>query len=117
MVDHDETSPLLASSVHASSDNSTTSSNEIRNQNYINGHLERRNDEESHDEEETRERPYEGLPEVRKQLKFILPAVAIGASSGSRSQPFPQLITARRYSWPLQIRPLLQAPMGRLAVT
>lgn len=119
MANHDETSPLLANS-HPSSDNSSTSSNDIRNHNIngsTNGHLEQRNDEENPEEQESQETPYEGLPEVRKQLKFIVPAVAIGASSCSGSQAFLLLIATRRYFWPLQIKPLLQAPMGRLAVT
>lgn len=89
MPNHDETSPLLAHSEHASLDRGSTSSNDIRNQKSIDeprdGHSERRNDEESQQERESQETPYEGLPEVRKQLKFIFPAVAIGASSCSRS--------------------------------
>ena len=35
-------------------------------------------DEQAHSDEEGRERQYQGLPEVKKQLKYILPAVAIG---------------------------------------
>lgn len=60
MVDHDERSPLLGS----------------------NG-LEpnQRLDDEEIQREQSRDSPqYEGLPEVKKNLKWIVPAVAIGAS-------------------------------------
>ncbi|KAL8792278.1 MAG: hypothetical protein Q9195_005157 [Heterodermia aff. obscurata] len=35
-------------------------------------------EEEAYSDEEGRDRQYQGLPEVKKQLKYILPAVAIG---------------------------------------
>ena len=35
-------------------------------------------EEEAHSDDEGRERQYQGLPEVKKQLKYIVPAIAIG---------------------------------------
>lgn len=37
--------------------------------------------EEAHTDEEGRERQYQGMPEVKKQLKYIVPAIAIGVGS------------------------------------
>lgn len=43
-------------------------------------------EEEALSDEEGRERQYQGLPEVQKQLKYILPAVAIGVWSASETR-------------------------------
>ena len=43
-------------------------------------------EEETRSDEEGRERQYEGMPEVRKQLKYIVPAIAIGVWLGCQGK-------------------------------
>lgn len=82
MPSPNETSPLLAKTVRTPVDSdgiSTQDSEDRNNGNALsNGQSRRRIDEESQEEEASRETQYEGLPEVKKQFKFILPAVAVG---------------------------------------
>lgn len=60
MADHDENSPLLGSNALEPN---------------------KRIDDEEIQQVQSRDSPlYEGLPEVKKNLKWIVPAVAIGAS-------------------------------------
>lgn len=79
-----EASPLLAKHVNnpVDSDGISNHDSELRDNDeaHLNGPSKRSIDEESQVEEASRETQYEGLPEVKKQLKFILPAVSIGVS-------------------------------------
>lgn len=79
MARPDETSPLLAKTVK-SSDSISNHESEERNSHNVraNGPSRGRIDEESQGEDPSRETQYEGLPEVKKQLKYILPGAAIG---------------------------------------
>lgn len=82
MSSPNETSPLLTNPVKGSVESDSISNHDSEdgnNDNVLpNGPSKRRIDEESQEEEASRETQYEGLPEVKKQLKFILPAIAIG---------------------------------------
>lgn len=82
MASPNETSPLLAKPVKSSGDSDSISNHDSEDRSNGNGlpsgPPRRINDEESQGEDASRETQYKGLPEVKKQLKFILPAVAIG---------------------------------------
>lgn len=82
MASPNETSPLLAKSVKTSVDSDSISNHDPdlgNNDNALpNGLSKRRADEESQEEEATRKAQYEGLPEVMKRFKFILPALSVG---------------------------------------
>ncbi len=76
-----ETSPLLPKAIKVSPESgdapegvlpSTTEAND-----HINGST-KSQDEERQDDEGDREVQYKGMPDVRKRLKYILPALAIG---------------------------------------
>ncbi len=54
---------------------------------------------------------YEGMPEVKAKLKYIMPAIAIGVCSPT-SQMDSQLIRPR-YFFPLETRPSLYQAMQR----
>lgn len=122
MASLDETSPLLAKPVKNSVDRDSISYHDSEDR--INdsalpvGPSKRRIDEESQEEEAGRASQYEGLPEVKKQLKFIVPAVAVGVRQRSIPKLYNagELTTASSCSLLLQIRPLWQAPMVQLAV-
>lgn len=64
MADPSETSPLL--------------SNPSTNTDNHNGLAKQVTDEETQDGEADRDAQFEGLPEVKAKLKYIVPAVAIG---------------------------------------
>lgn len=87
MASPNETSPLLTKSVKTSvdSDSISTCDPDLRNNDNAlpNGLSRRRLDEESQEEDATRQAQYEGLPEVKKRLKFILPALSIGVCQWS----------------------------------
>lgn len=82
MASPNETSPLLAKPVESSVDSDSISNHDSEDRSNGNGlpsgPSRRIIDEESQGEDASRETQYKGLPEVKKQLKFILPAVAIG---------------------------------------
>ena len=65
---------------------------------------------------EAREAQFKGMPEVRKQMKFILPALSIGVWRFSFSW-WLVAIDCDRYGSPLQTKPLLLLLMGRWEVT
>lgn len=94
MASLNETSPLLAKPVKNSVDSDSISyhdSEDRINDNALpDGPSKRGIDEESQEEEAGRASQYEGLPEVKKQLKFILPSVAIGV----RQRSLPKLYNA-----------------------
>ncbi|MCJ1464315.1 hypothetical protein MMC07_002928 [Pseudocyphellaria aurata] len=82
MATPNEASPLLAKHANSPVDSNGISDHDSEHMGndeaLLNGPSQRRVDEESQEEEASRETQYEGLPEVKKQLKFILPAVSIG---------------------------------------
>ena len=77
-----ETSPLLPNVLPEPAD---APSGVLPNGSSINGRPEEDiksvDEEQSQADAEDRERQYQGLPEVKKQLKYIVPAVAIGVQS------------------------------------
>ncbi len=72
MADQDERSPLLGRPLNTP--------DHLENRNGLVGGDSNERDDEERQGDGGREAQYEGLPEVKKKLKFIVPAVAIGAS-------------------------------------
>jgi hypothetical protein len=76
-VDASETSPLLGKS----DTYPKVVDGVLPNGTFPNGAIDDANDEERQAEEDLdREGQFEGMPEVRKKLKYILPAVSIGVN-------------------------------------
>ena len=75
-----EISPLLSKSRDSQLDNGDVLDQRLEQGSPINEYSEQSNDEETQEAEGNRKMQYEGLPEVKKQMRFILPAVAIGVS-------------------------------------
>ena len=77
-----ETSPLLPQTTSVLPEPADASNGPLPNGTSQNGQTETNgkhvDEERVQDDDERRERQYQGLPEVKKQLKFIVPAVAIG---------------------------------------
>ena len=81
-----ETSPLLPKGKTLSSEPAETPNRILSNTNYTNIHaqedLKSINEEQGKSNgEENNDEQYQGLPEVKKQLRYIIPAVAIGVRS------------------------------------
>ena len=72
-------------------------------------------DEESQANGEERAPQYEGIPEVKAKLAYIVPALSIGVSLFN--VVFHLVLTCCRYSSRPRIRPLSCLAMGRLEVT
>lgn len=85
-----ETSPLLASppllieSLDAGDASNGPLPSDVEAQGHLvaNGHLGEGEDESEHGQEDNSADPnhYDGLPEVKKQFKWILPAISLGVS-------------------------------------
>ena len=88
-----ETSPLIPNS--RSTPQSPAPNGIIPNDVGSNGQAREDNksvdEEEAYNDEEGRERQYQGLPEVKKQLKYIVPAIAIGVWLGFQARGDPML--------------------------
>ena len=84
-----ETSPLIPKSRSTLPQPPDAPNGTLPNGISSNGHAQEYNksvdEEEALGDEEGRERQYQGLPEVRKQLKYILPAVGIGVWPASEA--------------------------------
>ena len=83
-----------------------------------NGHLDsaaKPTSEEEEPDEDDREAQFEGMPEVKKNFKYIVPAIAIGVSSCHLGLVYHRL-ECHRFSCPPQIRQLLFPATGRLVV-
>lgn len=80
--DPTETSPLLAKPTNTLVDTGDAPNGVLTNGNSFNGTpngLSKPGDDEERQEGEGESSPqYEGMPEVKKKLKYIVPAVAIG---------------------------------------
>lgn len=81
--DATETSPLLRSTSNPSSKRADAPNGSLPHQGGIDGHTSKGgNDEESQDYVTE----YQGMPEVRARLKYILPAMAIGVFLSAADQ-------------------------------
>ena len=78
-----ETSPLLTKATNGDPERNDTSNGSVPAPVEANGSTKPTEDEEQHDAED-REGQYEGMPEVKQQLKYIVPAIAIGVSDSVR---------------------------------
>ena len=91
VADHEEpseTSPLLAKPADAAPASGVGVDSVQVNGDAANGHANGTvkpggDEEEGQDGNGAGPQPYQGMPEVRKQLKFILPAIAIGVRNKS----------------------------------
>lgn len=77
-----ETSPLIPQSKSTLPQPADASNGALQKGVSSNGHAQEDNksvdEEQAHGDEEGTERQYRGLPEAKKQLKYIVPAIAIG---------------------------------------
>ena len=81
-----ETSPLLSKSNNAVSNQANTSNRALSNSSNHHGQAEQNGKPTDGEDHFNDEGQYQGLPKVRKQLKLIVPAVAIGVRSISIQQ-------------------------------
>ena len=89
-VNDNETSPLLWQSSHSNveygygSSTLTNGSCSIKRH----GHIESNEDEESQRKQDNGIKGHEGLPAVKAQLKYLMPAIGLGVcfSSGSKTR-------------------------------
>ena len=81
-IEATETSPLLRKPSDSSTDADRHPNGVSENLVGVNGHqsgnTKRADDEESHTNSEQRAAQYEGMPEVKAKLAYILPALSIG---------------------------------------
>lgn len=80
-----ETSPLLPKLTNLPPQPADTPDGALPNgtsgNDHTNGDTKPVDEEEAPADQDGRERQYQGMPEVKKQLKYIVPAVAIGVPS------------------------------------
>ncbi len=113
-----ETSPLLTKSANVVPEPGDAPVGALPTGSGVNGHA--NGDFKPGDDEETqgeldRINQYEGMPEVKAKLKYIMPAIAIGVRcSFLRCNHW---LINRRSSCPLETRPLLCQAMARLAAS
>ena len=115
-----ETSPLLKKHSTGSLDDGRSHNSVVVDNVSVNGHQngdpKPAEDEESQANGEERAPQYEGIPEVKAKLAYILPALSIGVSLFFNVIIHLVLTYCRSSSRP-QIRPLSCLAMGRLEVT
>ena len=118
MADHEptESSPLLSSASTAYFEPADAPEGPLASSTGGDGHSTGKTmngDEEGQLPEDGRTHQYEGMPEVKKQLKYILPAIAIGVRIYTQSRRSAILIWAR-YSYQHATRQSSCLVMARL---
>ena len=116
MEDHEptETSPLLAKPGNVVPEPGDAPIGVLPTGNGVNGHL--NGDVKSGDDGESQGEPdritqYEGMPEVKAKLKYIMPAIAIGVRSPTSQMDFQ--LTDPRYFFPPETKLSLYQVMQR----
>ena len=100
-----EDSPLLSESYTVAYERDVSSNTTSLNSNGLAKVLAGGEDEERLDAQSERVTHYEGLPEVRKQLKYIIPAIAIGVRTLKHTTRYKEeTLMCARYFFPLATR-------------
>ena len=113
-----ETSPLLAKPTATLPDPGLTPNSIPPSEIGVTAHRNRDSkpaeDEESQSNGKDRAHQYEGMPDVRARLRYIVPAVGIGVKPSSSLGCIDRLLTFFRYSFRLQTRPSSCHATGKL---